>query len=158
TTERVSVGPGRVQGNGHSYESALSADGLEAAFASSATNFCTGDVNERLDVFVRTRNPVRAIATCFGDGSDGHCPCSNLGTGKRGCENSAGTGGASLIAWGETNPDTVVLQSSHEPPVAVGIFLQGTVAFSPGVAFGDGLRCVAGWIRRLYVKAAVDGV
>ena len=57
TTERVSVGPDGVQGNGDvGEESAISADGRFVAFASQATNLVPGDTNNEADVFVRDRS------------------------------------------------------------------------------------------------------
>ena len=55
TTRRVSVGAGGVQGNGHSLNPAISADGRYVAFESDATNLVPGDTNEATDVFVRDR-------------------------------------------------------------------------------------------------------
>ncbi|MFN0009453.1 MAG: M6 family metalloprotease domain-containing protein [Planctomycetota bacterium] len=94
---------------------------------------------------------------CFGDGlGPTACPCSNYGDPGRGCENSGVTGGALLTATGTTSPDSVVLTVVGEKPVALTIFLQGTQAISP-VVYGDGLRCVHGVLKRLYVKDAVAG-
>jgi hypothetical protein len=98
-------------------------------------------------------------AYCFGDGTSGAaCPCGNAGASGRGCENSVGTGGAVLTTAGTTNPDTIVLTSSGELPVAPSIFLQGTVSLATPVTFGDGLRCVGGILKRLYVEPASGGV
>jgi Tol biopolymer transport system component len=59
TTERVSLGPGGVQGNASSYMSpwggTLSADGRMVVFDSEATNLVVGDSNVWSDVFVRNR-------------------------------------------------------------------------------------------------------
>ena len=54
-TERVSLGPGGVEGNAESRTPALSADGRFVAFASDATNLVAGDTNLDSDVFVRDR-------------------------------------------------------------------------------------------------------
>ncbi len=56
-TERVSVGPGGLEGDGHSVIPALSADGRFVVFASDATNLLGpgGDTNGNRDVFVRDR-------------------------------------------------------------------------------------------------------
>ena len=95
---------------------------------------------------------------CAGDGSLGPCPCGNTGAPGRGCDNSASTGGAKLAASGTVNPDSVVLTSSGELPSALSIFLQGNVDLAPSaVPFGDGLRCVGGSLKRLYVKNASGG-
>ena len=56
-TERVSLGPGGVQGDGNSGYAglAISGDGHVVAFASDATNLVPGDTNGRTDVFARDR-------------------------------------------------------------------------------------------------------
>lgn len=57
-TERVSVSSDGVQGNGISGRfgpSAISADGVTAAFDSEATNLVAGDTNGVVDVFVHDR-------------------------------------------------------------------------------------------------------
>jgi len=101
-------------------------------------------------------SPITAF--CFGDGSNGLCPCSNFGGTAKGCDNSAGTGGAQLLATGDLAADTIQFSSSGELPTALTIFLQGTVNQSPAAVFGDGLRCTGGNLKRLYVKSAVGGV
>ena len=98
-----------------------------------------------------------AFDLCYGDGSQGQCPCSNNGAPGRGCENSASTGGAHLTAGGTTSPDTIVLTSVGERPTSLSIFLQGTGALAVPLPYGDGLRCVGGVLKRLYVKNAVGG-
>ncbi len=54
-TSRVSVGPGGAQGNGFSFNTALSADGRFVAFQSKATNLVPSDTNGLIDVFVHDR-------------------------------------------------------------------------------------------------------
>ena len=54
--ERVSVGPGNVQGNQRSLKPIPSADGAIVVFQSSASNLVTGDTNGKLDIFIRDRN------------------------------------------------------------------------------------------------------
>jgi len=95
---------------------------------------------------------------CYGDGSTGTCPCANNGVATHGCDNSLNTGGAILSAAGSTSPDTLVLTSSGELSTALSIFLQGDVKTPSGVAFGDGLRCVGGHLKRLYAWNASSGV
>ena len=91
---------------------------------------------------------------CPGDGSFLACPCANDGSPARGCDNSAGTGGATLDASGSTSPDTVVLVASAEVPGAPTIFLQGDVRFAQPAVFGDGVRCIGGALKRLYSTSA----
>jgi hypothetical protein len=116
-----------------------------------------GDELDALDV--ETSLPLVGQPYCSGDGSlPTPCPCGNFGNPGAGCNNSAGTGGAVLTATGSTVPDTVVLTSSGELPTSTSIFLQGTNLIANGVTFGDGVRCMGGPLRRLYVKNAVAGV
>jgi len=99
------------------------------------------------------------VAGCFGDGSTPTaCPCGNTGAPGHGCENSAGTGGAKLEGVGNPGHDDVVLVSSGELPTVLTIFLQGDLSNPNGVVFGDGLRCVAGTLKRMYAKVARGGV
>jgi hypothetical protein len=56
TTERISAGGYPAWGNSESYYPALSANGRYVAFESTATNYVTGDVNGKADVFVYDRN------------------------------------------------------------------------------------------------------
>lgn len=99
-----------------------------------------------------------ATAFCFGDGTSGAaCPCANTGAAGHGCDNSIASGGAELSASGPTSPDAVVMTSEDEIGGVASILLQGTAALSTPVPFGDGLRCVAGVLKRLYVENAVSG-
>jgi Tol biopolymer transport system component len=54
-TERVSLDSGGNEGNGRSWEPAISADGRYVAFQSEASNLVPGDTNGCKDVFVRDR-------------------------------------------------------------------------------------------------------
>ena len=55
TTTRVSVDSSGAQGNNHSDETSISADGQFVAFQSAATNLVPGDTNGWTDVFVHDR-------------------------------------------------------------------------------------------------------
>jgi hypothetical protein len=101
-------------------------------------------------------NGCATSSFCAGDGSLAACPCANSGVLGRGCENSASTGGALLQATGSSHPDQLVLTSSGELAGAFSIFLQGDVDGAP-TAFGDGLRCAGGDLKRLYAKNASAG-
>jgi hypothetical protein len=100
-----------------------------------------------------------ASSFCAGDGTVGPCPCANSGLPGHGCENSATTGGAILSASGSPSlaNDTLVLSSAGELPSVASVFIQGRTTIAP-VDFGDGLRCVAGSLKRLFVRTAVAGV
>jgi len=98
-------------------------------------------------------------AGCFGDGStQTPCPCANTGALGRGCDNSELTGGARLDGIGDPGSDTLVLVSSGERSSAPTIFAQGSASDANGITFGDGVRCAAGTLTRLYVKVASGGV
>ncbi|MBK7644208.1 MAG: hypothetical protein IPJ19_14380 [Planctomycetes bacterium] len=88
------------------------------------------------------------------------CPCSNPPSGVgRGCDNSSASGGASLEASGQSSlaHDTLVCTSAGEKPSALSVLLQGDALNASGSTFGQGVRCVAGTRKRLYVKTAVGG-
>ena len=96
---------------------------------------------------------------CFGDGTTTTpCPCGNVGAAGRGCENSAASGGARLVANGSPAADALVLTSSGELATALSIFLQGNLNNTSGAVFGDGVRCVAGSLKRIGVNNAAAGV
>jgi hypothetical protein len=97
---------------------------------------------------------------CFGDGTILACPCSNPSVGAgRGCNNSSGSGGALLQSSGQASlaADSVSFTTSGETPVATSILLQGTSADPGGLVFGQGLRCVSGLLKRLYIAGALGG-
>ena len=100
-------------------------------------------------------------AYCFGDGLDPlvttFCPCLNFGAAGRGCANAVNAQGAQLSGVGSTNPDTAQLTSTGELNTSLSIFLQGTTSNNAGALFGDGVRCAAGSLKRLYAKNAVGG-
>ncbi len=87
------------------------------------------------------------------------CPCSNPPSGSgRGCNNSSSTGGAALAVSGLNSLATPTLSftSSGEKPSAGSILIQGTVG-STGLGFGQGVRCTAGVVKRLYFHVASAG-
>ncbi len=135
----------------------ISNDGRFVAFQSYAWNLVANDTNGDADIFVRDR-VTGVSAFCFGDGSTVPCPCANNGQPAHGCENSASTGGALLAAGGAASlgADSLLLSCTGELPTASSLFLQGSAAVAP-TAFGDGLRCIGGNLKRLYVHSASGG-
>jgi hypothetical protein len=102
-----------------------------------------------------------AITFCLpGQAGVMNCPCSNAPGANGGCNNSSGTGGAELSQTGTPSltTDTVQLTSVKEKPTATSIFLQGSSVVSSGAVFGQGIRCVGGSLKRLYVKSALASV
>ncbi len=88
------------------------------------------------------------------------CPCVNPPSGLgRGCDNSSGTGGATMIDIGGASLawDSVVFTTTDETPTAMSIVLQGDAEVTTGIAFGDGVRGAGGLLKRLYLKTARSG-
>jgi hypothetical protein len=99
-------------------------------------------------------------AYCFGDGTSAACPCGNAGASGHGCASSVSANGAQLAGSGLASvaADSFVLSGSDMPDSFV-LYFQGTLKLNGGVGavFGDGLRCVAGTIRRLGTKTNSGG-
>jgi Tol biopolymer transport system component len=163
TTERVSVASDGSQGDGDSFSdgACISGDGRYVVFVSKSTNLVPADTNGFADVFVRNRDATSFASMCDpGVGGVLSCPCANPPSGPgRGCNNSAGTGGAILAASGVAylSMDTLVFTTSAEKPTATSIVLQGNMLAASGLVFGQGVRCVGGTLKRLYTKTASGG-
>ncbi len=86
-TERVSLAPNGVEGDGASFDPAVSGDGRYVAFTSAASNLTPGDANEALDVFVRDRvSGATVLASVGPQGAMGDGPsvaASISGNGRR---------------------------------------------------------------------------
>jgi Tol biopolymer transport system component len=162
TTSRMNVGPGGAQDEGSVGSLEISADGTCVAFDSDGEHLVPGDTNDWPDVFVRDRFGGTGFTSLCDPGVAGilGCPCGNPPDGsRRGCDNSQATGGAALSANGGAflSEDTLVFTTSGERAHATSLLLQGTLATSLGAVYGQGVRCIAGGFRRLYVGTAVGG-
>lgn len=153
-TERVSVDSAGGQGQGHSTEVSISADGRYVGFQSAVTTFAPGDTNGVDDIFVHDFRGsfLLGLSYCFGDGTGVICPCGNTGAPGEGCANSVGDSGF-LTAWGSTSvaSDDLTLSAHNLFPGAPALLFVGTGAAGStgqGVTFGAGLRCVGGGINR----------
>jgi Tol biopolymer transport system component len=155
-TELLSFGRDTAPASSSSQRPAISADGRHVAFDSYSSNLVIGDTNNRTDVFLHETGTFLLSPICFGDGTENACPCV-AGAPGRGCENSGGTGGALLEGTGEAflSNDTLQLVASGERPTSLSLFWQGDRI--PQRPFGDGLGCVGGQLRRLYLRNAVGG-
>lgn len=88
------------------------------------------------------------------------CPCGNGSNGIGGCDNSFGTGGATIDTRGvpRVSADSFRVEATRLPPVTSVLLFQGTALPSGGIQpFGDGLRCVAGTVIRLGVEVSANG-
>jgi len=96
---------------------------------------------------------------CFGNGTTATpCPCGDNTGFESGCPNSYALSGAFLSSSGAPQPgsgDDLVMQVHNVPPNVTCTLFQGTLG-NNGVAFGDGVRCVAGAQIRIRTKNA-DG-
>jgi hypothetical protein len=162
TTERVSVDSSGEQGDNNSYVPSVSGDGRYVAFVSNASNLVGDDTNGTLDVFVRDRLGGTSFTSLCDPGVGGviPCPCANAPVNSgRGCDNSASTGGANLSSGGlaHLSSDSLFFTTAGEKPTATSILMQGTSHLMTGAVYGQGVRCVSGSLKRLFVKSAVGG-
>jgi Tol biopolymer transport system component len=139
------------------WEAVISSDGSTIAFESwSALE--PADANNQTDIYVRAWMPT-VTSFCHGDGSVAPCPCGNNGAPGHGCDNGFfGAPGALLTGGGLPSlaADSLVIYIGGEVTGAVRLLIQGD-AVDPHVPFGDGLRCVGGTIRRLYLVNTTNG-
>jgi hypothetical protein len=161
TTSRVSVATGGAEADSASNYAAISRSGGFVVFESDASNLVFGDANVQTDVFAYDRDPSSFTSACSpGAGGVIPCPCANPPSGSgRGCDNSSGTGGAVLAAQGQAylSADSLVFTTSAERATATSILLQGTATAASGIVYGQGVRCVAGTLKRLFTKTASGG-
>ena len=161
TTSRVSLASSGAQASADSSRAAITPDARFVVFDSFATDLVSGDTNGFADIFIHDRFATGFTSLCDpGAGGVIACPCANAPSGTgRGCDNSSATGGAVLTAGGVAYLalDSLVFTTSGEKPTATSILLQGDAAIATGAAFGQGVRCAGGALKRLFVKTAVGG-
>jgi hypothetical protein len=100
------------------------------------------------------------VPTCFGDGTNGPCPCDNDGAPGRGCAGSFDSGGL-LVGSGvaSLSSDTLLLTATHVGTSSAFFRQAETQAtFGIGVPLGDGLRCIDGFTIRLGNMFATTGI
>jgi hypothetical protein len=94
---------------------------------------------------------------CFGEGHPFPCPCGNNSApgSHQGCLNSTASGGT-LTGTGPTqvSADGLTLHAAHMVQ-GVCVFLQGDAVTQ--AAFGDGVRCASGVLKRLATKSIAGG-
>ena len=90
----------------------------------------------------------------------GACPCGNDPDGYgRGCDNSQNLGGGRLSLFGlsSLSADTLSLFGSELRSNALAVFNQGDQVLAGATPFGQGLRCVGGNLKRLYLATTFAG-
>lgn len=100
---------------------------------------------------------------CSGNPGQGTaCPCSNDNDDSipgAGCDNGIFASGAHLTAYGEASvtQDSLVLVALRLEPGDSGLYFQADNDLSPGILWGDGLRCAGGNVKRLQLRFADAG-
>ena len=126
-------------------------DGIEILTSESSNPL----LRPRLEV--KYRLTEAAVPYCFGDGSSTACPCGNASWvgASAGCVHSLGAA-ATLRGTGtpSLSADSLTL-TAEAMPTSTALFFEGTS--SDGTSFGDGIRCVAGTVRRLGAKSIQAG-
>ena len=103
------------------------------------------------------------VGYCLGEaGSGTPCPCSNDNDGSlpgAGCANGVFVSGARLSALGTASlsADDVILLTIGLEPNNSGLYFQADNDLSPGIVWGDGLRCAGGALKRLGVRVSDAG-
>jgi len=141
---------------------ALTADGVEVAFASSSSDLVGGDANGLQDAFVL--RPTALLGGPFCDASDAslaQCPCSNPGAPTTGCENARTTGGVELRVLARTlSPASITLTGHGFPTMAAptAVVLRSADLNPAGpTVFRDGLSCLATPVSVLGAATASGG-
>jgi hypothetical protein len=102
-----------------------------------------------------------STAYCFGDGNGTPCPCGTSASPGEGCQNSTGTGGATLSSLGAASisSGTFQLSITGVPGNKPGLLLRGNAQVNSGLgnAVGDGLLCVSGQTARSHVQVTSNG-
>ena len=108
-----------------------------------------------VDSFVPEPESAAPFCLCGAAG-----PCGN-DDGDAGCANSTGQGAVLTVSGrSSVSADTLVLHGSILPAGAITLYIQGTQAVNGGAgsAFGDGLSCAGGNVRRLAPRVSFVGV
>jgi hypothetical protein len=144
-------------GFSYSYAQGIASDGVFLYVSGYGYHSTTG----RYEALVWKRPLAPGTDLCqAGVGGVSACPCANPpANAPRGCDNSSATGGAQLVSSGGASlaADSLVFATNGEKPTATSVVLQGNAVAASGLAFGQGVRCVGGTLKRLYVKTASGG-
>jgi len=138
-------------------EIGVSSPGYPGGGISFDIHFCQG---YHLRLYADACGVPAGAPFCTGAGP-APCPCANSSPtlNREGCRHSVnGVNGGRLEATGSASlsADTVRLTALRLPAYTSALFIQGTsqIAQGTGSAFGDGLRCAGGAIRRIAIIPA----
>ena len=141
TTRRIVFGAGGAQVDGDLELRGVSADGRYLTVLSAATNLAPGATNGDVHAYLVDLGPQCFVAE--------YCSALPNSTGETAALGSSGVPSFSL--------NNFVLSTVGLPPSAACTFFHGTQRAEPPAVFGDGLRCVAGTLKRLGNLVAVGG-
>ena len=113
------------------------------------------ELADRVQILRNGAEPI--TRACVGDGVDADCPCGNAGGHGRGCAHATSASGAVLASTGSVANDTLQLVAGGLPTSGLALFLAGD-AYAPPAAFGDGLLCASGFLRRFGRQSAQGGL
>ncbi len=134
--------------------------GLAATTVDDRAMFAGGANTMIIHATVEVYEPPNIYPYCSGDpGAGTPCPCGNDNDSLvpySGCANGVYSSGARLFWLGEASvsADTLVLKTTGMEPSNSGLYFQANNDLSPGSAWGDGLRCAGGQLKRLGVVFA----
>ena len=131
--------------------------GLAATTAGGKAFFAGGSSATTVHMTVEVYESPSNYTLCFGDPGYGTpCPCGNDNDGSvplSGCANGFFASGAQIAIHGvaSLSSDSLILSTSRTEPQNSGLYFQADNIFSMGNAWGDGLQCAGGQLRRLGV-------
>jgi len=140
-TQRVSLGPGGVQGDGDSGLPALSGDGGAVAFESWSTSFAAGDTNGQWDVFVAEPALACPLLAVYCSASPSGAGCTQV-IGASGLPRSSG-------------PDAFFVTALHAPAGEPGLLGWGPAPAA--LPFAGGILCVQPPLTRVSTSASSAG-
>jgi Tol biopolymer transport system component len=133
TTNRISVGPRRVEADAGSFEPAISGGGRYVAFTSEAANLVAGDTNDALDVFVHDTTTATTSRVSVGpQGAQADAGSSEPSISSSGNEIAFSSEASNLVA-GDANEVTDVFL--RDVPAGTTTLLSAIP--SPGTGPGD---------------------
>jgi len=144
-TNRISVGPGGVDGDGGSYSPSVSADGRYVAYWSNASNLVAGDTNRTADIFLFDRRDGSTVRISVSDrGVQGDGLSSDPSISPDGRYVTFWSAADNLVA-GDTNGkrDIFLADRAHGTLMRVSVADDGTQgdgdSYSPSVSGGGGV-------------------
>ena len=117
-TVRVSVTGDGGAANGSSFEAAMSADGGDVAFVSTASNLVTGDTNSAEDIFLyKLQTGAIERVSVAGDGTQANSTTFNCTIGNDGSCIAFESGASNLVEWDANGSADVFVRQRGEDAI-----------------------------------------